>query len=111
MTYGIDAGCIDVRDRMCIDVCPVDCIYEGDRKLYIHPDECIDCGACAVTCPQNAAIRLDDLEPGRAPIAFGDRSFFEITLASRDQPLGSPNGARSVGVIGADTDLVSRHSS
>src|SRR5262249_40934430 len=43
MTYVIVEACIGVKDRACVDVCPVDCIYEGDDMLYIHPDECIDC--------------------------------------------------------------------
>ena len=46
MTYIIAEPCIGVLDRGCVDVCPVDCIYEGPDQLYIHPDECIDCGAC-----------------------------------------------------------------
>ncbi len=43
MTYVIAQPCIDVVDRACVDECPVDCIYEGARALYIHPDECVDC--------------------------------------------------------------------
>ena len=46
MTYVIVEPCFDVKNRSCVDVCPVDCIYEGEDQLYIHPDECIDCGAC-----------------------------------------------------------------
>src|SRR4029453_5885729 len=46
MTYTIAEPCIDVKDRGCVDECPVDCIYEGPRMLYIQPDECVDCGAC-----------------------------------------------------------------
>ncbi len=45
MPYIIAEPCINVKDRSCVDVCPVDCIYEGPDMLYIHPDECIDCGA------------------------------------------------------------------
>ena len=41
MTYAIALPCADVKDRACIDECPVDCIYEGERSLYIHPDECV----------------------------------------------------------------------
>ena len=48
MPYFIAAPCIDVMDKSCIEECPVDCIYEGDRKLYINPRECIDCGACGL---------------------------------------------------------------
>src|SRR5262245_844881 len=51
MPYIIAEPCINVKDRGCVDVCPVDCIYEGDDHLYIHPDECIDCGACEPECP------------------------------------------------------------
>jgi ferredoxin-like protein FixX len=49
MTYVITDACIDVKDKTCLDACPVDCIYEGGRTLYIQPDECIDCGLCE-TC-------------------------------------------------------------
>jgi len=54
MTYIIAEPCIGVKDQACVDVCPVDCIYEGDDMLYIHPDECIDCGACMPVCPVEA---------------------------------------------------------
>ncbi|WP_264005705.1 indolepyruvate ferredoxin oxidoreductase subunit alpha, partial [Mycolicibacterium sphagni] len=46
VTYVIAEPCVDVKDKACIEECPVDCIYEGARMLYIHPDECVDCGAC-----------------------------------------------------------------
>jgi len=46
MMYVITLPCVDLKDKTCIEECPVDCIYEGERMLYIHPDECIDCGAC-----------------------------------------------------------------
>ena len=51
MPYIITEACINTKDRACVDVCPVDCIYEGPDQLYIHPDECIDCGACEPECP------------------------------------------------------------
>jgi len=54
MTYVIGEPCIDVMDRACVEECPVDCIYEGGRSLYIHPDECVDCGACEPVCPVEA---------------------------------------------------------
>jgi ferredoxin len=62
----ITQPCIDVKDKSCVDVCPVSCIYlesdDVDRKLYIHPDECIDCGACEPECPLNA-IFVDNAVP------------------------------------------------
>src|SRR5436309_1681746 len=61
MTYTICEPCIDVKDRACVDECPVDCIYEGGRMLYIHPDECVDCGACEPVCPVPAIFYEDDV--------------------------------------------------
>ena len=64
MTYVITEPCIDVQDKSCVEVCPVDCIHfeEGeDRMLYIDPDECIDCGACEPACPVTAIFTEDDV--------------------------------------------------
>ena len=61
MTYIIAQPCVDVLDKACIEECPVDCIYEGDRMLYIHPDECVDCGACEPVCPVEAIYYEDDV--------------------------------------------------
>jgi NAD-dependent dihydropyrimidine dehydrogenase PreA subunit len=64
MTYTITEPCIDVLDKSCVEVCPVDCIHydEGeDRMLYIDPDECIDCGACEPACPVTAIFAEDDV--------------------------------------------------
>ena len=61
MPYIIAEPCINVKDKACVEVCPVDCIYEGDTMLYIHPDECIDCGACEPACPVQAIFAADDL--------------------------------------------------
>ena len=66
MAYVIAEPCVDVMDRACVSVCPVDCIHsdEGtDRTLYIDPNECIDCGACEPECPVNA-IFSSDAVPG-----------------------------------------------
>ena len=60
MTYVIALPCVDVKDRACVDECPVDCIYEGNRMLYIQPDECVDCGACEPVCPVEAIYYEDD---------------------------------------------------
>ncbi|MCC6746353.1 MAG: 4Fe-4S binding protein [Deltaproteobacteria bacterium] len=63
MTYIIGDPCVDVMDTACVEVCPVDCIHyeEGvDRKLFIDPDECIDCGACEPACPVSAIWAEED---------------------------------------------------
>jgi NAD-dependent dihydropyrimidine dehydrogenase PreA subunit len=66
MTFIIQEPCVGVKDSACVDVCPVDCIYEADPKkstlnlpMFIHPDECIDCMACEPECPVDA-IRVED---------------------------------------------------
>ena len=67
MTYIIAEPCIDIKDRSCVDVCPVDCIHEADRILVIDPEECIDCGACEPECPVEAIFPEDALPEKWAP--------------------------------------------
>ena len=62
MTYVVDEKCIKCKTTDCVAVCPVNCFYEGENMLVIHPDECIDCGVCEPECPVDA-IRPDS-EPG-----------------------------------------------
>ena len=109
MTYVIAAPCIDVLDRACVDECPVDCIYEGDRVLYIHPDECVDCGACEPVCPVEAIYYEDDVPEQWTPFLKDNADFFTETLPGRDGPLDSPGGAAKLGRVGADTPLVADH--
>lgn len=54
MPYVVAEPCIGVKDKSCMTVCPVDCIYEGDDQVFINPDECIDCGLCEPECPVTA---------------------------------------------------------
>ena len=54
MTYVVKDQCIKCKYMDCVDVCPVDCFYEGENMLVIHPDECIDCGVCEPECPAEA---------------------------------------------------------
>ncbi len=61
MAYVIAEPCITVKDAACVEVCPVDCIYEGEDMYYIHPDECIDCGACEPVCPVEAIFPMDEV--------------------------------------------------
>jgi ferredoxin len=62
MTYVVTEACIKCKYTDCVEVCPVDCFYEGDNMLVIHPDECIDCGVCEPECPADAI--KPDTEPG-----------------------------------------------
>ncbi len=61
MTYVVTEACIKCKYTDCVEVCPVDCFYEGENMLVIHPDECIDCGVCEPECPAEAII--PDTEP------------------------------------------------
>jgi ferredoxin len=62
MTYVVTDNCIKCKYTDCVEVCPVDCFYEGENFLVINPDECIDCGVCEPECPAEAI--LPDTEPG-----------------------------------------------
>ena len=62
MTYIVTENCIKCKFMDCVEVCPVDCFYEGENMLVIHPDECIDCGVCEPECPAEAI--LPDTEDG-----------------------------------------------
>jgi NAD-dependent dihydropyrimidine dehydrogenase PreA subunit len=109
MAHAIGAACIDLMDRTCVEVCPVDCIYEGGRKLYINPIECIDCGACIPTCPVEAIHVLEDFPADDRQFAEDNATFFEAILPEHDAPLGNPGGTSFVGTIGVDTELVLGH--
>lgn len=109
MTYVIAEPCIDVVDRACVEECPVDCIYEGERALYIQPDECVDCGACEPVCPVQAIFYEDDLPDSWQPYLKDNEDFFALPLPGRDAPLGSPGGAARIGALGVDTPLVASH--
>lgn len=106
MPYVIAAACIDEKDMSCVDECPVDCIYEGDRKLYINPSECIDCGACEPVCPVEAISQDRRVEPDQAELAADNERFFATVLPGRTAPLGNPGGAGKIGPVGVDTPLV-----
>jgi ferredoxin len=56
MTYVVIDNCVKCKYTDCVEVCPVDCFYEGDEMLVIHPDECIDCGVCVPECPAEAIL-------------------------------------------------------
>ena len=98
MTYVIAQPCVDLKDRACVDECPVDCIYEGKRMLYIHPDECVDCGACEPVCPVEAIFYEDDTPEQWKDYYNANVDFFD--------DLGSPGGAAKLGVIDKDHPLI-----
>src|SRR4051812_4715203 len=72
MTYVVNDNCIKCKYTDCVEVCPVDCFYEGENMLVIHPDECIDCGVCEPECP------VDAIKPDSAP---GMEKWLELNRA------------------------------
>ncbi len=98
MTYVIAEPCVDLKDKACIEECPVDCIYEGVRMLYIQPDECVDCGACEPVCPVEAIYYEDDLPDQYSGYTQLNADFFA--------QFGSPGGAAKVGVCEHDPSAV-----
>jgi len=77
MPYVITEACIGVKDKACVDVCPVDCIYEGEQQLFIHPDECIDCGACEPECPVTAIFPEEDVPSASTQYVQINRDVFK----------------------------------
>ena len=98
MTYVIAQPCVDLKDKACIEECPVDCIYEGERSLYIHPDECVDCGACEPVCPVEAIYYEDDVPEQWAEYYKANVEFFD--------DLGSPGVAAKLGMIPKDHPII-----
>lgn len=113
MTYVIGKECIDAKDQSCVDVCPVDCIYEGGRKNYINPTECIDCGECEIVCPELAIFPLRRAKGSeeRERFAADNSDFFTTVLDGRRSSIGNPGGASDLGLIESDTPMVANWSS
>src|ERR1035437_6857212 len=103
MTYVVTETCIDLKDKSCIEVCPVDCIHEvdDDRMVFIDPDECIDCGACVDPCPVDAIYAEEDVPAPQAPFTLINKIYFKDRDAARAQvdevkpPAGRAVGAGS----------------
>src|SRR3954462_5241674 len=100
MTYIIAEPCIDIKDRSCVDVCPVDCIHEAGRILVIDPEECIDCGACEPECPVEAIFPEDALPEKWEPFvrinaAYGEGMASATPSAINPRPSTTSRTSRS----------------
>ena len=72
----IISTCIGVKDQACTEVCPVECIYDGGDQYLIHPDECIDCGACVPACPVSAIFPEEDVPADQTAYIALNKDFF-----------------------------------
>ena len=91
MTYVVTENCIACKYTDCVEVCPVDCFYEGENMLVIHPDECIDCGVCEPECPVDAI--KPDTEPDMERWVEFNRKYSEMwpVLVTKRDALPDPD--------------------
>ena len=93
MAFTITDPCIGTKDTACVDVCPVDCIhprkdepaFQEASMLYIHPEECIDCGACIPACPVNAIYEQEEVPQSQALLIEANRVYRVNDLITRAQ--------------------------
>lgn len=98
MTFVVTQDCVDVKDKSCIEVCPVDCLYEGGRMMYIRPDQCINCGACEAACPMEAIRFEEELEADNRDYLSINAQFFEEAEV--------PKGGRKLGLLDHDAPAI-----
>ncbi len=86
MAYVVTNRCVGSKAKACVPVCPIGCFFEGEKQMYIHPDLCIDCGACAESCPLQAIyIDFEVPEKDRASIQE-NADFFRLGLPGSTEP-------------------------
>ena len=89
MTFVVGDNCIKCKHTDCVEVCPVDCFYEGPNFLVIHPDECIDCALCEPECPVDAIFAEDEIPPGQEYFIELNQELAEIwpNISEQKEPL------------------------
>ncbi len=93
MAFVVTDSCVKCKHTDCVAVCPVDCFYEGNNMLVIHPDECIDCGACERECPVSAIYEEADVPAGQRvyvainAVLSGHMYYNEVDTSAWPKPL------------------------
>lgn len=89
MAFVVADNCIKCKHTDCVEVCPVDCFYEGPNFLVINPDECIDCALCEPECPVEAIFEEDDLPAGQEQFIEINAELSEIwpNITEKKDPL------------------------
>lgn len=90
MAFVIAEPCIGTKDAACVEVCPVDCIHEGEDQYYIDPDECIDCGACEPECPVEAIFPEDDVPEQWKDYIEKNADWYRLSAEEFEEKWGSP---------------------
>ena len=92
MTHVVAQPCVGCRYTDCVVVCPVECFYEGEQMLYIHPEECIDCEACVAECPVEAIYHEDNLpEEWKEYTALNaEMALLSPVITEKKTPLAKP---------------------
>jgi len=102
VAYVITETCVDVKDKACLKACPIDCIYEGGRMLYIQPDECINCALCLSVCPVQAIYADIDVPENQRAYTAANAEFFGPGVTG----WGSPGGATPKYVTDKDHPVI-----
>jgi ferredoxin len=122
MPFVITDPCIGTKDTACVDVCPVDCIhprkdepeFESATMLYIHPDECIDCGACVPACPVAAIYDSPDSTPSSQKDLIEANAVYrsgEPEAVARAEAIAAAHAAANPGLMAIDPkDRAAHHS-
>jgi len=100
MTYIVTDNCIMCKYTDCVDICPVDCFYEGPNFLVIHPDECIDCDDCVEACPADAIYKDDDLPEDKSEFLLLNEQLANIWPNITEQKDPLPDAEKWDGVKG-----------
>ncbi len=89
MTFVVGENCIKCKHTDCVEVCPVDCFYEGPNFLVIHPDECIDCALCEPECPIEAIFAEDEIPEGQEDFLAINAELSEVwpNITEKKDPL------------------------
>lgn len=95
MTYLVNEDCIKCKHTDCVEVCPVDCFYEGENMLVINPDECIDCGVCEPECPVDAIVADSNLQPDEHKILMDLNLRYSYEWPNITQQKEAPEDAKA----------------
>lgn len=90
MAHVITEPCIDIKDRSCVEACPVDCIHDAGEHLVIDPASCVDCGACIPACPVSAIYETLDVPTEWEPFIDRAVAWQEGARPATNRRLDSP---------------------